>query len=105
MAQQQDSLAQQHEFPGDITCPRLPRRRGPPQHRHEKVGAAFKAGIVGAATDQIVAKQLLQIGLVLERRSEEHTSELQSLMRNSYAVFCLKKKITTQETDTDNHDD
>src|SRR3546814_6806271 len=31
-------------------------------------------------------------------RSEEHTSELQSLMRNSYAVFCLKKKkIHTNE--------
>src|SRR3546814_7158330 len=29
-------------------------------------------------------------------RSEEHTSELQSLMRISYAVFCLKKKISTQ---------
>src|SRR3546814_1470993 len=29
------------------------------------------------------------------RRSEEHTSELQSLMRISYAVFCLKKKKTT----------
>src|SRR3546814_2689639 len=29
---------------------------------------------------------------VKKRRSEEHTSELQSLMRNSYAVFCLKKK-------------
>src|SRR3546814_9552832 len=28
----------------------------------------------------------------LDRRSEEHTSELQSLMRISYAVFCLKKK-------------
>src|SRR3546814_2241631 len=28
-------------------------------------------------------------------RSEEHTSELQSLMRNSYAVFCLKKKKQT----------
>src|SRR3546814_10668088 len=28
------------------------------------------------------------------RRSEERTSELQSLMRNSYAVFCLKKKTT-----------
>src|SRR3546814_7837962 len=28
-------------------------------------------------------------------RSEEHTSELQSLMRNSYAVFCLKKKTRT----------
>src|SRR3546814_1172277 len=30
-----------------------------------------------------------------QTRSEEHTSELQSLMRNSYAVFCLKKKNTT----------
>src|SRR3546814_5700304 len=30
--------------------------------------------------------------LVLRDRSEEHTSELQSLMRNSYAVFCLKKQ-------------
>src|SRR3546814_10775878 len=30
-------------------------------------------------------------------RSEEHTSELQSLMRISYAVFCLKKKITTDK--------
>src|SRR3546814_2935369 len=31
-------------------------------------------------------------------RSEEHTSELQSLMRISYAVFCLKKKQTTLST-------
>src|SRR3546814_10919202 len=31
------------------------------------------------------------------QRSEEHTSELQSLMRISYAVFCLKKKTKTQE--------
>src|SRR3546814_8060319 len=30
------------------------------------------------------------------KRSEEHTSELQSLMRNSYAVFCLKKKTNKQ---------
>src|SRR3546814_8985907 len=30
-------------------------------------------------------------------RSEEHTSELQSLMRISYAVFCLKKKNTTEQ--------
>src|SRR3546814_1850547 len=34
------------------------------------------------------------------RRSEEHTSELQSLMRISYAVFCLKKKITTRHNTT-----
>src|SRR3546814_12094497 len=31
-------------------------------------------------------------------RSEEHTSELQSLMRSSYAVFCLKKKKTERQT-------
>src|SRR3546814_5475798 len=33
-------------------------------------------------------------------RSEEHTSELQSLMRISYAVFCLKKKNTTRRPNT-----
>src|SRR3546814_4550133 len=33
-------------------------------------------------------------------RSEEHTSELQSLMRNSYAVFCLKKKNKTKIQNT-----
>src|SRR3546814_6096107 len=33
-------------------------------------------------------------------RSEEHTSELQSLMRTSYAVFCLKKKKTKPESTT-----
>src|SRR3546814_2020552 len=34
----------------------------------------------------------------LSMRSEEHTSELQSLMRNSYAVFCLKNKKTTRKS-------
>src|SRR3546814_7972993 len=34
------------------------------------------------------------LGVAGVARSEEHTSELQSLMRISYAVFCLKKKIT-----------
>src|SRR3546814_1816796 len=38
-------------------------------------------------------KEVLQVGL--QQRSEEHTSELQSLMRISYAVFCLKKKNRT----------
>src|SRR3546814_10512499 len=37
-------------------------------------------------------------GLVGELRSEEHTSELQSLMRISYAVLCLKKKNTKKST-------
>src|SRR3546814_4782646 len=35
-------------------------------------------------------------------RSEEHTSELQSLMRTSYAVFCLKKKKTKSKLTTNN---
>src|SRR3546814_5811302 len=40
----------------------------------------------------------------IEQRSEEHTSELQSLMRISYAVFCLKKKkILTNNTNIKNH--
>src|SRR3546814_6043113 len=37
------------------------------------------------------------------RRSEEHTSELQSLMRISYAVFCLKKKKKTTDRDNKRH--
>src|SRR3546814_4429350 len=41
----------------------------------------------------------IQLNDPLWNRSEEHTSELQSLMRISYAVFCLKKKKTT----TDSH--
>src|SRR3546814_1343223 len=36
-------------------------------------------------------------------RSEEHTSELQSLMRTSYAVFCLKKKTTKSHPTTTTH--
>src|SRR3546814_6835220 len=44
--------------------------------------------------------------LVARMRSEEHTSELQSLMRISYAVFCLKKKInhiTSYANESDLH--
>src|SRR3546814_4523423 len=42
-----------------------------------------------AEADTAVEARTVEVG-----RSEEHTSELQSLMRISYAVFCLKKKIT-----------
>src|SRR3546814_1387146 len=45
----------------------------------------------------LMRSALLAADLVLIR-SEEHTSELQSLMRISYAVFCLKKKTTTDRT-------
>src|SRR3546814_3992446 len=39
----------------------------------------------------------------LSARSEEHTSELQALMRISYAVFCLKKKKNISATETASH--
>src|SRR3546814_7592604 len=42
--------------------------------------------------DQVAMIRTLQARQYVEGRSEEHTSELQSLMRISYAVFCLKKK-------------
>src|SRR3546814_1734052 len=40
----------------------------------------------------------LMLGMAFDARSEEHTSELQSLMRISYAVFCLQNKHTVKQT-------
>src|SRR3546814_10201998 len=67
-------------------------------------GEAFGAYVdlrSGSATYGVVVTAMLQPGTqvlvprgVGNGRSEEHTSELQSLMRNSYAVFCLQKKTT-----------
>src|SRR3546814_7169297 len=42
--------------------------------------------------------------LLTRHRSEEHTSELQSLMRTSYAVFCLKKKNNIKKKRKDQHE-
>src|SRR3546814_2354256 len=72
---------------------RLERREpdvGPPDREQRAV--------LHARVEQFVADQILQVdgscGMLRQNdlRSEEHTSELQSLMRISYAVFCLKKK-------------
>src|SRR3546814_16013118 len=46
---------------------------------------ALESSALGAGIDELTERALTE-------RSEEHTSELQSLMRISYAVFCLKKK-------------
>src|SRR3546814_5398062 len=69
------------------------------------VGAAVGAGISRTATEG--ACSALRSGAVTGRagtagssRSEEHTSELQSLMRISYAVFCLTKKTNTKNNHT-----
>src|SRR3546814_5766090 len=59
------------------------RRPGPQRHRRHRPARG------GAAR-----------GLRPDGRSEEHTSELQSLMRISYAVFCLKTKKSTKLNDT-----
>src|SRR3546814_1999997 len=58
--------------------------------------AALRAHIdVAARQRQREAFERTLAGVVEKDRSEEHTSELQSLMRISYAVFCLKKKKNT----------
>src|SRR3546814_1386040 len=49
-------------------------------------------GLCRAGTQQVFKKSMAPFSVPLSGRSEEHTSELQSLMRISYAVFCLKKK-------------
>src|SRR3546814_4446037 len=47
---------------------------------------------VGRWVKEISERPAVRRGRIVNKRSEEHTSELQSLMRISYAVFCLKKK-------------
>src|SRR3546814_2049496 len=47
----------------------------------------------GAGLDHLLGEQIGRLGIA-ESRSEEHTSELQSLLRISYAVYCLKTKKT-----------
>src|SRR3546814_10707863 len=67
------------------------------------IDADFKHAAVIAESDHGQRQQRLEVVVVIEPhrqtavdRSEEHTSELQSLMRISYAVFCLKKKKNIQ---------
>src|SRR3546814_948804 len=60
--------------------------RSPGRACHQQVVAA-RRGHLQRALGALLALDVLEV-----ERSEEHTSELQSLMRISYAVFCLKKK-------------
>src|SRR3546814_7776132 len=75
------------------------------------IGCAIFAAVSGssAATCATVGKMTIpelkrrgypedKVLGTLSGRSEEHTSELQSLLRTSYAVFCLKKKTTNNNT-------
>src|SRR3546814_2149269 len=90
------------------------RSRPPPAHEEQVTGApemkkllgtvasalvlAMALGFAGPAVadatplDASIVRDPTEVPAPIIRRSEEHTSELQSLMRISYAVFCLKKK-------------
>src|SRR3546814_3190042 len=63
----------------------------------EHVVACFHASVVERARHDDAAVAAIAAAHGGHRRSEEHTSELQSLMRISYAVFCLKKKTNNTE--------
>src|SRR3546814_7251488 len=89
---------------GTYVAHRLRRLPGPPY----RIAAGFASGAAISFTPFIGLHFVLATLLALcirgnivasaigtMVRSEEHTSELQSLMRTSYAVFCLKKKNTT----------
>src|SRR3546814_3109948 len=55
----------------------------------------IRIGVADGERSQSIADVDEIVVRIARLRSEEHTSELQSLMRNSYAVFCLKKKNTS----------
>src|SRR3546814_6769253 len=93
-----------HSFPtrrsSDLAREGVDRLRDGVEDRGHHVGdrraRIFHEKGVGPA-DQHEAKGRADQQKQSEARSEEHTSELQSLMRISYAVFCLKKKKQPQE--------
>src|SRR3546814_4459984 len=65
------------------------RHQAAPRHRFNRLAVPARAGKRHAGQ---IGERRDDVG---DMRSEEHTSELQSLMRTSYAVFCLKKKTKT----------
>src|SRR3546814_6285275 len=64
----------------------------------DKSGIPTDIGSTGHASDFCFNTMHDQMTIFTTRRSEEHTSELQSLMRTSYAVFCLKQQNTREYT-------
>src|SRR3546814_8637963 len=90
-------LRRRLQVSGDAPLLRLQRLRHPRAVAGEVLANALEFTAPGAAfeAEQLLARLVGQLDarqVQVFRRSEEHTSELQSLMRNSYDVFCLKKK-------------
>src|SRR3546814_6976159 len=70
-----------------------------------KLAGEIADGVILFSGAKQLDKLAQQIALFRDAaRSEEHTSELQSLMRISYAVFCLKKKTDTTHKHTDSNE-
>src|SRR3546814_3556194 len=99
-------------FPYTTLFRSLPNIR--PKHPQNKdLPMTDKVALITGATGQdgaYLAEMLLDRGYTVHgikrrSRSEEHTSELQSLMRISYAVFCLKKKKQQHNTTKPRHED
>src|SRR3546814_2053785 len=84
-----DSSRRRSGKPDDL---RLPGKRA--AVRADRRGRAHHAAVAAGGFDRrlCLAEEAVRRAIFLRTRSEEHTSELQSLMRISYAVFCLKKK-------------
>src|SRR3546814_7076051 len=75
------------------------------QHRRHQIGLLLhRISIVPRLVGKSAVRKIERHDArkTLRQRSEEHTSELQSLMRISYAVFCLKKKNKKKHTDYQN---
>src|SRR3546814_8871239 len=62
------------------------------RQQHHAAAAKPKPVLTSGLPRRTVIRAMVVLMLLVFSRSEEHTSELQSLMRISYAVFCLKKK-------------
>src|SRR3546814_1391929 len=77
--------------PGTPPLARDRRRQPQPRAGHGRAGTAWRAVRMARR------RRRGRPRLARQARSEEHTSELQSLMRISYAVFCLKKKKNTNK--------
>src|SRR3546814_6826712 len=95
------------DWSSDVCSSDLPKDQR--DHEHGTAGSSTSGRRSRSARDcQTVEKCVRQDLSLCDRhrtgrtRSEEHTSELQSLMRNSYAVFCLKKKTPQKQLSRNN---
>src|SRR3546814_5198568 len=88
--------ANMHGIQAWVALPTGAEESDPSFHHHE--GADLPEWHEQGIKGRLIAGKAdgLSSSVKVHSRSEEHTSELQSLMRNSYAVFCLKKKRKNQ---------